>query len=114
MTVSASHLYSLHCGISPASLDVLVWRKVADQSVPFEELRTICDHLVERSASLFLGAGVNAGVLSAEGSACPFASELTSWICRDLLGSPETTILFQIGPFEDHVKGLSIVKELSI
>lgn len=59
---------------------------------PFEELRTICDHLVERTATLFVGAGVNAGLLSSEGVPCPFAADLSKWLCADLLTSPETEV----------------------
>jgi hypothetical protein len=59
---------------------------------PFEDIRAICDHLVERTATLFLGAGVNAGLLSSEGVLCPFAADLSTWLCTDLLMSPETHV----------------------
>jgi hypothetical protein len=61
-----------------------------ESAVPFEPLRVLCDHLVERSATLFLGAGVNAGVVSPDGVTCPLGNELSAWICRDLLLSPDT------------------------
>jgi hypothetical protein len=57
-----------------------------------EEIHNICDHLVERSATLFLGAGANAGIKSKSGESCPFAKELSEWICRDLLASPDTDV----------------------
>src|ERR1039458_1436567 len=63
-----------------------------ESPAPFEQIRAICNHLVERSTTLFLGAGVNAGVVSKDGVQCPFANELSQWICRDLLGSPETVV----------------------
>ena len=63
-----------------------------EQAVPFEALRVLCDHLVERTATLFLGAGVNAGVVSPDGVTCPLGGDLSGWICRDLLLSPETVV----------------------
>jgi tetratricopeptide (TPR) repeat protein len=63
-----------------------------EHTVPFEPLRVLCDHLVERTATLFLGAGVNAGVISPAGITCPLGSELSEWICRDLLMSPDTVV----------------------
>lgn len=60
--------------------------------IPYEHVRSICDHLVERSATLFLGAGVNVGIASPAGVTCPLGSELSDWICRDLLRSPETVV----------------------
>lgn len=61
-------------------------------AISIEALRTLCDHLTERTATLFLGAGVNAGVVNPDGVICPLGSELSSWICRDLLLSPETSV----------------------
>src|SRR6516164_3859156 len=52
----------------------------------------ICDHLVERTATLFVGAGVNAGIKNARDEAFPLGSQLSAWICRDLLDSPETVV----------------------
>lgn len=57
-----------------------------------DAIRNICDHLVERSTTLFLGAGVNAGIKNADGIKCPLGQELSDWICKDLLLSPETKV----------------------
>jgi len=57
-----------------------------------DAIRNICDHLVERSATLFLGAGINAGIKSLAGERCPLGQDLSAWICRDLLASPETKV----------------------
>ena len=63
-----------------------------DQQIPYEPIRALCDHLVERTATLFLGAGVNAGIVSAENVTCPLGGELSAWICKDLLQSPDTLV----------------------
>jgi tetratricopeptide (TPR) repeat protein len=55
-----------------------------------DAIKNTCDHLVERAATLFLGAGVNAGATNASGQKCPLGPELGERICRDLLNSPET------------------------
>src|ERR1700689_5316127 len=55
-------------------------------------IRNIWDHLVERSAVLFLGAGINAGIQNRDGERCPLGQDLSNWICRDLLDSPETKV----------------------
>jgi hypothetical protein len=65
---------------------------VESEAIPFQDIRIICDHLVERTATLFLGAGINAGLTAPDGIACPLGAELSHWICRDLLGSPETVV----------------------
>lgn len=65
------------------------------QAPPFDQIRAICDHLVERSATLFLGAGVNAGIVSTTGIQFPLGAELSSWICCDLLMSPETVVALE-------------------
>ncbi len=57
-----------------------------------DAIRNICDHLVERSSTLFLGAGINAGIRNSEDERCPLGQDLSEWICRDLLGSPETKV----------------------
>jgi hypothetical protein len=58
-----------------------------------EQLRTICDHLVERTASVFLGSGINAGIRALDGDElCPLGNQLSESICRELLGSPETKV----------------------
>jgi tetratricopeptide (TPR) repeat protein len=51
-----------------------------------EAVEVICGHLTERTATLFLGAGINAGTTNDSGEAFPLADELSAWICRDLLG----------------------------
>ena len=51
---------------------------------------TICDHLVERTATLFLGAGINAGIKNSKAESFPLGNQLSAWVCRGLLGSPET------------------------
>lgn len=50
--------------------------------------KAICSHLSERAAVLFLGAGVNAGVLSTRGEPFPLGEQLSNWVCRDLLDDP--------------------------
>ena len=57
-----------------------------------DAVKNICDHLVERSTTLFLGAGVNAGIRNSDGIPCPLGQDLSNWICRDLLFSPETKV----------------------
>jgi hypothetical protein len=57
-----------------------------------EALNIICDHLSERTATLFLGAGVNAGIASTSGDLFPNGKELSKWICIDLLNSPDLEI----------------------
>jgi len=51
-------------------------------------IMSICDHLSERTACLFLGAGVNYGIVNDAGIRCPMGNDLAEMICRDLLGSP--------------------------
>jgi hypothetical protein len=66
---------------------------MADARVPMlDAIKNICDHLVERAATVFLGAGVNAGIKNAAGQSFPLGSDLSDWICRDLLKSPETKV----------------------
>jgi len=62
------------------------------QDPVLDAIQNICDHLVERATTLFLGAGVNAGVTSEAGNQCPLGAELAEWICRDLLNSPQTKV----------------------
>lgn len=57
-----------------------------------DAIKNVCDHLVERSTTLFLGAGINAGVRNSDGDACPLGQDLSNWICKDLLFSPETKV----------------------
>lgn len=51
-------------------------------------IENICDHLTERTAALFLGAGVNDGTSSSDGTQFPLATGLAELICRDLLRNP--------------------------
>lgn len=57
-----------------------------------EAIESLCGHLTERTASLFLGAGVNAGATNSDGEEMPFAQQLSEWICRDLLDEPSLSI----------------------
>ncbi len=66
--------------------------RVVQSDIALEAMHCICDHLVERSAVLFLGAGVNAGIKSDAGDNCPLARDLSALLCKDLLGSPETQV----------------------
>lgn len=54
-----------------------------------DEINVLCDHLANRTAILFLGAGVNHGTKNALGESFPLGDELASEICKDLLESPE-------------------------
>jgi hypothetical protein len=77
-----------------------------------DAIQNICDHLVERAATLFLGAGVNAGVKNLAGESCPFAPELSEWICRDLLKSPETKVpLDESVEMARHALGPKVVND---
>jgi len=53
-----------------------------------EAINTICDRFAERRASLFLGAGINAGVSSKAGESFPLGRGLSDLIARDLLEEP--------------------------
>jgi hypothetical protein len=50
-----------------------------------EVLQQVCEHLTERRVNLFLGAGINAGVLGRGGESLPLGQDLSRAICRDLL-----------------------------
>ncbi|MHB8503766.1 MAG: SIR2 family NAD-dependent protein deacylase [Candidatus Acidiferrales bacterium] len=63
-----------------------------DNSIMLSSVRNLCDHLVERSAILFLGAGINAGIKNPQGESFPLGQDLSNWICRDLLNSAETKV----------------------
>lgn len=52
-------------------------------------LEILCNHLADRTAVLFLGAGVNYGTKNDRGVCFPLADGLASEISRDLLQSPE-------------------------
>lgn len=51
-------------------------------------VRWLCDHLTERTASLFLGPGVNDDVVDADGERFPQERRLSDMICARLLDSP--------------------------
>ena len=53
------------------------------------DIETICNHLTERTATLFLGAGINAGLRNNSNDEFPLGLELSRWIARDLLKTPE-------------------------
>src|SRR5688572_28242370 len=55
-----------------------------------ETYARICDRLTERSATLFLGAGINSGVVARNDSSLrmPLGRDLASLISRDLLNEP--------------------------
>jgi tetratricopeptide (TPR) repeat protein len=50
---------------------------------------SICEHLSDRTATLFLGAGVNAGVVNASGQSLASGADLSARICDKLLDSPD-------------------------
>lgn len=54
-----------------------------------EAIEIICDRLSERTATLFLGAGINAGIQNNDGETFPLGQGLSNWICRDLLNEPD-------------------------
>src|SRR5713226_8269668 len=57
-----------------------------------QALEIICSRLSERTATLFLGAGINAGLRNEDGEQFPLGSGLSRWIARDLLDSPSLEI----------------------
>lgn len=57
---------------------------ITDSAV-LEAIETICDQLSERTATLFLGAGINAGIKDDAGRSFPLGSGLANWISKDLL-----------------------------
>ncbi len=63
----------------------------ADPKIPvLNAIQNICDHLVERAATAFLGAGINAGIKDDSGQTFPLGSALSELLCSELLKSPET------------------------
>jgi tetratricopeptide (TPR) repeat protein len=52
-----------------------------------EAIKFICDRLTERTATLFLGAGVNYGITNNAGEQFPLGQALADWVARDLLNS---------------------------
>lgn len=59
-----------------------------DEAKTLEVVQTICGRLEERAATLFLGAGVNGGLVNEDGEAFPLGKNLSDWIARDLLNEP--------------------------
>jgi tetratricopeptide (TPR) repeat protein len=61
---------------------------MSSQSLDFnyiDALTNICDKLSERTATLFLGAGINANLKNADGEYFPLGQTLSDWLARDLL-----------------------------
>nr|MDP9475241.1 SIR2 family protein [Actinomycetota bacterium] len=56
--------------------------------VTLEAIENVCDRLSERTATLFLGAGINGGVRDNAGEPFPLGQGLSRWIARDLLSAP--------------------------
>jgi SIR2-like domain len=55
-------------------------------------IESICGHLSQRTAVLFLGAGVNQGTTNANGASFPLGADLASAICRDLLDLQDSSM----------------------
>lgn len=55
-------------------------------------IETVCDRLSERTATLFLGAGINAGLKNSRGDEFPLGDGLSKWVCRDLLEADDLDI----------------------
>src|SRR2546428_7308988 len=54
-----------------------------------EAIEAICNRLSERTATLFLGAGINANVKNDSGELFPLGEGLSNWIARDLLNTAD-------------------------
>jgi tetratricopeptide (TPR) repeat protein len=52
-------------------------------------IESVCGHLAQRTANLFLGAGVNYGTTNPNGISFPLGADLATAICRDLLNLPQ-------------------------
>lgn len=55
----------------------------------FHAIESICEHLGERSAVLFLGAGINFSTRGPNDTTFPLGVDLARSICSDLLGDPD-------------------------
>ena len=55
------------------------------QNITAEAIAMICERLSERTATLFLGAGINHGVRNDRGDEFPLGQGLSDWIAHDLL-----------------------------
>lgn len=57
------------------------------KQVKLKAIEIICKKLAERSAVLFLGAGINSGIKNPDGIIAPVGQELSDLISKDLFGS---------------------------
>jgi tetratricopeptide (TPR) repeat protein len=57
-----------------------------------QAIEVLCDRLAEQTATLFLGAGINAGLIDRASQKFPLGNDLSAWFCRDLLESPDLQI----------------------
>jgi hypothetical protein len=78
-TYVCQYLYSACCNGQESNISKLM----EEQSTSAMQL--LCDRLSDRTATLFLGAGVNAGVVNLQGDSFPLGQALSDWISRDLL-----------------------------
>jgi Flp pilus assembly protein TadD len=63
---------------------------ITDSSL-LEAIQEICDRLSERTATLFLGAGINANVKDGDNAPFPLGNGLAKWLAEDLLEDPNLT-----------------------
>lgn len=54
-----------------------------------ESVERICDHLTDRTATLFLGAGINAGIVDSTQMSLASGNDLSKRICERLLDAPD-------------------------
>lgn len=62
------------------------------EDTALKAIETICARLSDRTATLFLGAGINANIHNNAGETFPLGKGLSQLISRDLLDSPELNI----------------------
>lgn len=60
-----------------------------------EAVERICEHLSDRTATLFLGAGINAGVIDSNSQSLASGLDLSKRICEKLLDSPDLEMSLQ-------------------
>lgn len=60
-----------------------------EQLKNLDAIENLCDKLSERTATLFLGAGINAGLKNSNGDSFPLGQALSDWIAKDLLNAPD-------------------------
>ncbi len=53
------------------------------------ELEFICEKLSDRSAVLFIGAGINSGIVNDKGMSFPLGKQLSTRLAEDVLGDPK-------------------------